>query len=149
MGHAVSAPPARHSCQHLFWLNHYKIQLLETNARGPMKLTRELELGYSDAENYRRKENKTLFNKVFIRNQFLDALCRPAISFLIGEKGAGKTAYALHLANNNYQNHFALLRYIRETDYRKFISLKQDNHLGLSDYSSIWKVICCLLLSRK
>lgn len=36
-----------------------------------MKQVSELQLGFSDAENYRRRENKDLLNKVFIRNQYL------------------------------------------------------------------------------
>lgn len=114
-----------------------------------MKKILELELGFSDAENYRRRENKDLLNKVFIRNQHLDRLCEPAISFLVGEKGTGKTAYSIYLANNNYRNTLASIRYIRETDYQKFISLKREKHLGLSDYASIWKVIIYLLISQQ
>lgn len=109
----------------------------------------QLELGFSDAENYRRRENKELLNRVFIRNHNLDTLCNPAISFLIGEKGTGKTAYAVYLANNDYLNTVSSLRYIRETEYQKFIALKKEKHLGLSDYASIWKVIIYLLLAQQ
>jgi hypothetical protein len=114
-----------------------------------MKAVNDLELGFSDAENYRRRENKSLLNRVFIRNQNLDRLCDPAISFLIGEKGTGKTAYAVYLANNDYLDTLSSLRYIRETEYQKFIALKNEKHLGLSDYSSIWKVIIYLLLAQQ
>lgn len=114
-----------------------------------MKAFNDLELGFADAENYRRRENKSLLNKVFIRNHNLDRLCDPAISFLIGEKGTGKTAYAVYLANNDYLETLSSLRYIRETEYQKFIALKSDKHLGLSDYSSIWKVIIYLLLAQQ
>lgn len=95
-----------------------------------MKNILELQLGFSDAENYRRRENKALLNKVFIRNDHLDRLCEPAISFLVGEKGTGKTAYAVYLSNNDYKNTLASIRYIRETEYQKFIALKREKHLG-------------------
>lgn len=114
-----------------------------------MKLISDLELGFSDAENYRRRENKSLLNRVFIRNHNLDKICDLAISFLIGEKGTGKTAYAVYLANNDYLNTVSSLRYIRETEYQKFISLKKEKHLGLSDYASIWKVTIYLLLAQQ
>ena len=114
-----------------------------------MKKISELDFGFSDAENYRRRENKDLFNKIFIRNQYLDALCRPEISFLVGEKGTGKTAYAIYLSNNDYLDTFGTTRYIRETDYKKFISLKNEKQLILSDYASIWKVIIYLLISQQ
>lgn len=113
-----------------------------------MKKITELKLGFNDAENYRRKENKDLFNAIFVKNIFLDELMKPSSFFLIGEKGTGKTAYAVYLSNNLYQNTKSELKYIRETDYQKFISLKQKHHLELSDYESIWKVIILLLLSK-
>jgi hypothetical protein len=114
-----------------------------------MKPVIDLQLGFSDAENYRRRENKALLNKVFIRNPHLDRLCEPAISFLVGEKGTGKTAYAVYLANNDYKNTLASIRYIRETEYQKFITLKREKHLDLSDFTSIWKVILYLLISQQ
>ena len=114
-----------------------------------MKAIKNLELGYADAENYKRRENKELLNRVFIRDTHLDKLCQPNISFLIGEKGTGKTAYSIYLSNNNYKNTSASIRYVRETEYQKFISLKRERHLTLSDFSSIWKVILYLLLAKQ
>ena len=116
---------------------------------GAMLKILDLKLGFSDAENYRRRENRDLLNKIFIRNQHLDRLCEPAISFLVGEKGTGKTAYSVYLSNNNYKNNRATIRYIRETEYQKFVSLKKEKHLELSEYASIWKVIIYLLLSQQ
>jgi len=114
-----------------------------------MKLIKDLELGFADAENYKRRENKDLLNRVFIRDTHLDELCQPNISFLIGEKGTGKTAYSIYLSNNNYKNTSATIRYVRETEYQKFISLKRERHLTLSDFSSIWKVILYLLTAKQ
>lgn len=114
-----------------------------------MKPIKHLETGYADAENYKRRENKELFNKVFIRNEYLDELCEPNISFLVGEKGTGKTAYSIFLSNNNYKNIIAFTKYIRETEYQKFVSMKKDRHLDLSDFSSIWKVILYLLIAKR
>lgn len=114
-----------------------------------MKLIKDLELGYADAENYKRRENKALLNRVFIRDTHLDDLCKPNISFLIGEKGTGKTAYSIFLSNNDYKTTTASTRYVRETEYQKFISLKREKHLSLSDFSSIWKVILYLLIAKQ
>lgn len=113
-----------------------------------MKTVSELTLGFNDAENYHRRENKQLFNTIFIKNVFLDKLLKPNSFFLIGEKGTGKTAYAVYMENNDYKNTRSELKYIRETDYQKFISLKTNKHLQLSDYASIWKVIILLLLAK-
>jgi len=113
-----------------------------------MKKIKDLELGFNDAENYKKRQNKTLFNKIFVKNIYLDKLLGPDIYFLIGEKGTGKTAFSVYLMNNYYQNNRSELKYIRETDYKKFISLKQTKHLSLSDYTNIWQVIILLLISK-
>ena len=109
----------------------------------------ELALGYSDAENYKRRENKELLNHSFIKNQSLEKLCSSATSFLVGDKGTGKTAYSVYMVNNSYKNNSSSIRYIRETEYQKFITLKKEKHLDLSDYCSIWKVIIYLLISEQ
>jgi hypothetical protein len=114
-----------------------------------MKKVADLLLGFRDAENYKRKENKDLFNSIFLRTQSLDKLCDPSKFFLVGEKGTGKTAYAVYLSNNIYRNNVTSLRYIRETEYQKFVTLKRSNNLDLSDFTNIWKVIIYLLISQQ
>ncbi len=112
-----------------------------------MKPYQEIDLGFGDAENYNRSENKDQFNQLFVRNTYLDKLMQYSTYFLVGDKGTGKTAYAVYLANNDYGNTISDLKYIRETDYDKFISLKNSNNLALSDYVSVWKVIILTLIS--
>lgn len=114
-----------------------------------MKNISELDLGFTDAENYRRREEREFFNQIFLRTPELEKLCKPNIYFLIGEKGTGKTAYAIYISNAGYKDNLASTRYIRETEYLKFVSLKKEKHLGLSDYMSIWKVIIYLLLAQQ
>ncbi|HEE5437939.1 P-loop ATPase, Sll1717 family [Acinetobacter baumannii] len=114
-----------------------------------MKKFQELNFGFADAINYKRRENKKFFNSLFIKDHHLDKLCEPNISFLIGEKGTGKTAYSIYLSNNNYKNHYATTKYIRETDYATFIKLKKENHLTISEFTSIWKVIILLIISKQ
>ncbi|MCX6257988.1 MAG: funZ protein [Bacteroidia bacterium] len=113
-----------------------------------MKKISELNLGFIDAENYQGLENKELFNRIFVKNKYLDRIFLPHNYFLIGDKGTGKTAYAIFLTNNHYNNTKSDTKFIRETDYEKFITLKREKHLQLSDYTSIWKVIILLLLSN-
>lgn len=114
-----------------------------------MKSITELNFGYNDAENYRRRGEKELFNSLFVRTIHLDQLCGNNRFFLVGDKGTGKTAYAIYLANNFYNNIYGSLSYIRETDYQKFVQLKNERHLVLSDYTDIWKVILLLLISQR
>lgn len=114
-----------------------------------MKKISELELGFKDAENYKNKDFKELFNEVFVRTETLDKLCQSNVYFLLGEKGTGKTAYAVYLTNNYFKNISGSLKYIRETEYQKFVTLKREKQLNLSDYTNIWKVILFLLISKK
>jgi hypothetical protein len=113
-----------------------------------MKAIKDLNLGFIDAENYLKRENKELFNSIFVKNIFLDKLFNPNTYFLIGEKGTGKTAYAVYLSNNTISNTISTLKYIRETDYTKFVTMKKEKQLQLSDYNNIWQVILLLLLSK-
>ncbi len=110
---------------------------------------KDLVFGFNDAENYKRREHKNFLNQVFFRTEELDKLCESNTFFLIGEKGTGKTAYSVYLSNNDYKETLSTLNYIRETDYQKFVQMKNREHLTLSDYIDIWKVIIYLLLSKK
>ena len=114
-----------------------------------MKKVTELEYSFPDAENYRRREFKEAFSKTFLVDKYASKLLKPEISFLVGEKGAGKTAYAVYLSNNKVENCFCDLKFIRETEYQKFVALKKERHLDLSDYTNIWRVIILLMLSKQ
>jgi len=108
----------------------------------------QLNFGFVDAQNYSRRENRELFNRVFFRTEELDKLCGLSTYFLLGDKGTGKTAYAVYLVNNRYKENVATINHMRETEYLKFVSLKNDKHLVLSDYTAIWKVIIYLLMAE-
>lgn len=69
-----------------------------------IKKINQLNLGFSDAQNYTQRANKQMLNSVFVKNDFLDKLLQPTVYYLIGEKGTGKTAYAAFLNNNDYAN---------------------------------------------
>jgi len=114
-----------------------------------LKPISELSIGFNDAENYKVREAKQLFNQIFVRTEALDRLCDSNIYFSIGEKGTGKTAHAVYLTNNPYRNTHSSVSYIRETEYQKFIELKNRQHLTLTDYVSVWKIILYLLLAQK
>lgn len=113
-----------------------------------MLSVKDLQLGYSDALNYTQRQNKNMFNEVFVRNTFLDELTKQSSFFLIGEKGTGKTAYATYLCNNNYKDISATMSFLSTTDYEKFYTLKQQKNLDLTGYEGIWKTILLLLISK-
>ena len=60
-----------------------------------MKTISQLNLGFIDAENYSKRDNKKMFNDIFVKNVFLDKILEPNRYFLLGEKGTGKTAYSV------------------------------------------------------
>lgn len=110
-----------------------------------MKPVRELNFGFPDAENYKKKKNKSFLNNVIIDDE-LEKIMDEDVYFLIGEKGTGKTAYSVFLSNNDYKNTISEIKYVRETDYSKFINMKENYHLTLSEYETIWKVILLMLI---
>jgi hypothetical protein len=105
----------------------------------------DLNLGFSNAENYQRRENKELLEKYFVRDDFLERLLDPNIFYLVGEKGTGKTAYATYLRNSDYKGHKVSIFDVRQTEYQKFLELKKQGHLPLSQYAEVWRVL--LLMS--
>lgn len=100
-----------------------------------------LNVGFSNAENYRRKENKELLQKYFVKDDFLDRLLDHNVYFLIGEKGTGKTAYATYLTNNKYKDYQVSTYDVRQTEYQKFLELKRQGYLALSQYSEVWRTL--------
>lgn len=114
-----------------------------------MKKIVDLEYSFPDAENYRRREFKEKFTKSFLTDDYVQHILKPEISFLMGEKGAGKTAYAVYLSNNRVNSTACELKFIRETEYQKFVALKKEKHLDLSDYTNIWRVILLLMLAKQ
>lgn len=113
-----------------------------------MKSLKELNLGFNDAENYKRKDEKELFNRVFLRTEALEKLKQSSTFFLLGEKGTGKTAHAMFLVNNADEDVRYSINFLRDAGYEKFVALKKKNQLELSDYRDIWKPILFLLLSE-
>ena len=55
----------------------------------------------------------------------------------------------MFLCNNNYRDTLASLKYLRETEYEKFVEMKGSKHLVLTDYTNIWRIILCLLLAEQ
>lgn len=113
-----------------------------------MKSIENLDLGFTDAQNYGQRANKQKFYDIFVKNSYLDDLLRPQVYFLIGEKGTGKTAYATYLSNGEYKENKSILKFLSATDYEKFYVLKKQKNLDLTGYVGIWKVILLLILSK-
>lgn len=121
----------------------------ETTHQGiQMKKIVELREPFNDAHNYRNRAEKEFFNKVFLRTSALDDLISQNKYFLMGEKGSGKTAYAVWMENNNYKETISQVTTMTETQYNKFIQLKRQGHLNYSDYASIWRAILLFVTAQ-
>lgn len=105
----------------------------------------EINVGFANAENYRKRENKELLTKFFVRDDFLEKLLDHNVYFLVGEKGTGKTAYSTFLRNNNYRGRKAFTFDVRQTEYRKLLELKRGGYLPLSQYSELWRALLLIL----
>jgi hypothetical protein len=101
----------------------------------------ELNAGFTNAENYQRRENRELLMKYFVRDEFLENILSPNVFYLVGEKGTGKTAYATYLSNNKYKGHKVSIFDVRETEYQKFLEMKKQGHLPLSQYVEVWRTL--------
>jgi hypothetical protein len=108
----------------------------------------ELNLGSIDAINYTGRQDKEFLKRVFLRDSFLDQIIEPKKYFLIGEKGTGKTAYSVLLNNDDINNTLSSVRSLTSTDYRKFLNLKEQGHLQVSNYVDTWKVTLLLLTAH-
>jgi hypothetical protein len=103
---------------------------------------------FNDALNYRSRSQKQFFQKLFLRTDELNKILSPQVYFLMGEKGAGKTAYAVYLENNVVDDHRCKLTTMTETQYKRFIELKRQGKLAYSDYANIWRSMLLFVTGR-
>ncbi len=103
---------------------------------------------FNDALNYRSRIEKEFFQKLFLRTDELQRILDPQIYFLIGEKGAGKTAYAVYLENTSLNEQKCKLTTMTETQYKRFIELKRQGKLDYSDYANIWRSMLLFMSAR-
>lgn len=99
----------------------------------------ELQEPFNDAVNYKTRQQKEFFSKIFLRTDELLNVLKPSIYYLIGEKGSGKTAYAAYLESNDVEKTRCRLSTMTETQYKRFITLKRRGRLEYSDYANIWR----------
>ncbi|MHC3995526.1 P-loop ATPase, Sll1717 family [Thiomicrolovo sp. ZZH C-3] len=101
-----------------------------------------------DAVDYNVKSKKQFFQKAYLSTEFLEKACEENCYYLIGEKGSGKTALAYHIQNTAPKNIGAKVISISETQYKRFIKLKEDGKLSYTDYSIIWRATLLYLISK-
>jgi hypothetical protein len=112
------------------------------------KSIRNLKDAFNDAVNYRTRAEKELFNKLFLRTEELQRCLDSSTYYLLGEKGAGKTAYAVYLENNSVDRNKARVATLTETQYRRFVELKNQHKLIYSDYAAIWRSTLMFIVAQ-
>lgn len=104
-----------------------------------MKKINELIEPSLDAIDYRDKQKKKFFVQSYVATEFLEKGCKSNCYYFVGEKGTGKTALAFHIQNSSPDNIGAKLISISETQYSRFIKLKEAGKLEYTDYAMIWR----------
>jgi len=118
------------------------------NGAAKWKSIMDLSEPYNDAVNYKGRQQKELFNRLFLRTDALDKCLSPTTYYLMGEKGTGKTAYAVYLENNSIGDSRCHVTTMTETQYKRFIRLKDNGKLEYSDYANIWRSMLLFLVAR-
>lgn len=106
----------------------------------------DIKTPYNDAINYRGRGEKEFFQKIFLRTDELNNLKNPSVYYIIGEKGSGKTAYAVYYENNPPNGYRSQLTTMTETQYLRFINLKKQGKLVISDYANIWRSMLLFMM---
>jgi len=115
-----------------------------------MKQFSQIDLGYSDATSYRNnKKYREMFEKVFVKDDNFEKIMRPDTYFLMGDKGTGKTAYAVFLENREHNNTTSKVIDVINTDYSVFIKLEKLGLIQLSDFARVWRIILMMLMANE
>ena len=114
-----------------------------------MKPLNQIIIGKADAVNYYKGVEKEFLNKTFFNDDKFREILKKEIFFVLGDKGTGKTAFAVYTANNETAKLKATLKFTTETDFKKFISLISTGKITVSDFISVWKVILLLLVAKE
>ncbi len=115
-----------------------------------MKKIEELSKVKGDAFDYYSKAADTgLFEKIFIVDEVLANIKKADAYFLIGEKGSGKTAYSVYISRNEKADIDSSIVLVQNTLYQKFINMKQQKMLGLSEMKDVWINLLYLILAER
>ena len=116
-----------------------------------MKPINKLQQIKGDAYEYYNFDSKTenLFEKIFLVDEIMDEIKAPDKYFIIGEKGSGKTAYAVYLSTHPTSKLKSKIKLVENTVYDKFVTMKQNKSLDMSTYKDIWITMIYLILCEE
>lgn len=114
-----------------------------------MKKIEELSRIKGDAFDYYVKNaDAALFEKIFLVDEILDDIRKKDTYFLIGEKGSGKTAYSVYMSRKENDVNSSIVL-VQNTLFQKFINMKQQKMLGLSEMKDVWVNLLYLVLAER
>ena len=115
-----------------------------------MKRIEELQKVKGDAYDYYYMQNADtdLFERIFIVDEVVNDIKDPYKYFLIGEKGSGKTAYTVYLSKNQDLGVSCSIKLVENTLYRKFLNMKQQKMLELSEFKDVWINLLYLIIAE-
>ena len=106
---------------------------------------RTLSTNADDLNEARDPKDKRLFDKVFLKDEFYKSISDKNTYFIVGEKGSGKTAYAVYYCNNHKRG-IAELDRVPPKMFYKFISLKERGSLENTPYHEIWENVIMMMI---
>lgn len=112
------------------------------------KTLEQLKDPFNDAINYKTRQEKEFFSQIFLRTADLFSCLKSSTYYLIGEKGSGKTAFAVYLENNEIEETRCKLSTMTESQYKRFIALKRQKKLEYSDYANIWRPMLLNMMAQ-
>ena len=117
-----------------------------------MKKCSELKFGFTDAQWYLRNPNDPLsefFRKSFYKSIHLERTVNPDLYFLLGDKGTGKTAYAVYASLFMKSEYTADCEFFDKNDFTRFIEIAAMLSIEKSQYSSMWVFVFLILFVQK
>ncbi|MFC3686015.1 P-loop ATPase, Sll1717 family [Hydrogenophaga luteola] len=114
-----------------------------------MKTISQLEFGFIDAQRYLQNPGDPLsefFRKSFYKSKHLERAIDPDVYFLLGEKGTGKTAYAVYASLYMGSSFVADTEFFDKNDFTRFREVASSLGIEASQYSSLWVFTFIILL---
>lgn len=122
----------------------------ESSAKGPTMIAiKDLNFGHSDGNAFGDRGEQALLNRFFVKDDDVARVCIPQISFLVGEKGTGKTVCAEFLSGEEGKSAYGVLGKkisIQANDYVAIREATKSHQFPESADAEVWKTVLLVLL---
>lgn len=113
-----------------------------------MKKISQLRFGNLDAKRYLDNPDDILsqqFKRSFLKSQHFSQVTNPEIYFLIGDKGMGKTSYAVY-ASNFHEGYSARTTVFTSSNFTAMKEVAKKVDISPAQYSTIWSFVLAINL---